>query len=47
MVTNIFIKVMDKLSSPTISVPESFDKWLYVVSKNEIINVLREKIGTN
>ncbi len=38
-VTDIFIRVMEKLDDNV----EQFDRWLYIVSKNEIFNLLRKK----
>ncbi|MCB0513872.1 MAG: sigma-70 family RNA polymerase sigma factor [Bacteroidetes bacterium] len=43
MVTEIFMKVMDKLAQAKTQKPESFAKWLYIVSRNEIISVLRKR----
>lgn len=39
MVSEIFIKLMQKLPQTQ---PEHFDRWLYVVSKNTILNHLRK-----
>lgn len=42
LVTDIFMKIMEKLAQPNATIPDEFARWLYIVSRNEVITSMRK-----